>query len=47
MLKNLPTDNIQLSLKDPQSAALLLPVDAPAEDGEQLCLLMPLRLTSD
>ncbi len=46
VLKNVGADSIQLSLKDPQSAVLITPTDSERED-ELLCLLMPLRLTSD
>lgn len=46
VLKNIVTDSVQLAMKDPQSAALVSP--AGADDGDDLlCLLMPLRLTSD
>lgn len=44
VLKNLATDEVRLLFKDAQSAALLAPAD---EAQEILCLLMPLRLTSD
>ena len=45
VLKNLTTNEIVVSLKDSQSAALLSPVGE--DTGEVLCLLMPLRLTSE
>ncbi len=46
VLKNIVTDSVELSMKDPQSAALVSP--AGSDDGDDLlCLLMPLRLTSD
>ena len=45
VLKNLTTDEIVMSLKDSQSAALLSPVGD--DTGDVLCLLMPLRLTSE
>lgn len=48
ILKNIKSDSVQLSLRNPQSAALLAPL---TEDGDQsenlLCLLMPLRLAGD
>lgn len=47
VLKNIGTDTIQLAMKDSQSAALVRPVDAGQEAGDLVCLLMPLRLTSD
>jgi len=46
VLKNIETDTVQLAMKDPQSAALLSPVDGDNDD-DLLCLLMPLRLTSE
>lgn len=45
VLKNQGTDDVVVSLKDSQSAALVSPVGDDA--GEVLCLLMPLRLTSE
>ena len=51
ILKNISAPSIQLSIKDPQSAALIEPVKEDDQEGkgdpELLCLLMPLRLTSD
>lgn len=47
VLKNVTTDMIQLAVKDSNSAALISPIDGEAELGELLCLLMPLRLTTD
>jgi len=48
ILKNVKADNIQLSLRDPQSAALIGPVGEDGEvDPRLLCLLMPLRLAGD
>lgn len=47
VLKNIRSDNIQMSLKDPQSAALITPVGDSESGDDLLCLLMPLRLTSD
>ncbi|MBD3222285.1 DNA polymerase III subunit beta [bacterium] len=48
ILKNVRADSVQISLRDPQSAALVAPL---GEDGEAdpglLCLLMPLRLAGD
>ena len=44
VLKNLGTDEVRMHCKDAQSAALLTPVDG---EDDVLCLLMPLRLTSD
>lgn len=44
VLKNLGTDEVTMHCKDAQSAALLTPVDG---EDDVLCLLMPLRLTSD
>jgi len=43
VLKNMPTDNVEMALRDPQSAALFHPVGDGLE-GELICLLMPLRL---
>lgn len=45
VLKHLTSDEVVVSLKDSQSAALV----SPAGEGDEdiLCLLMPLRLTSD
>jgi DNA polymerase III sliding clamp (beta) subunit (PCNA family) len=41
-------DSVRLSLRDPQSAALLAPVtDDGEEDENLLCLLMPLRIAGD
>jgi DNA polymerase-3 subunit beta len=47
ILKSLESDNVKVSIKDPQSAALVEPVGASERDKGLLCLLMPLRLTSD
>ena len=47
VLKNIVADSVELSMKDPQSAALVSPAEAGADDDDLLCLLMPLRLTSD
>jgi len=47
VLKNIRSDNIQILLKDPQSAALIAPAGESDSGDELLCLLMPLRLTSD
>lgn len=46
VLKNIESDTVQLSMKDPQSAALISPADGGKGD-DLLCLLMPLRLNSD
>ncbi len=46
VLKNIPSDNVEIALKDPQSAALFHPVGDDLR-GELICLLMPLRLTGD
>jgi len=45
VLKNLGTDEVLLTFKDAQSATLLSPVTD--DEANVLCLLMPLRLTSD
>lgn len=48
ILKNIRSDQVQLSLRDPQSAALVAPLgDDEAPDPRLLCLLMPLRLAGD
>ena len=47
ILKNVETDSITMSLKDSQSAALIRPHGEEDGGGDLLCLLMPLRLTSD
>ncbi|HOX26829.1 MAG TPA: DNA polymerase III subunit beta [Candidatus Krumholzibacteria bacterium] len=48
ILKNMRVDAVQLSLRDPQSAALITPIgEDGAVDDSLLCLLMPLRLASD
>jgi DNA polymerase-3 subunit beta len=47
VLKNIQTDQIQMSLKDPQSAALIEPVTEEGRQTGMLCLLMPLRLAND
>ncbi len=47
ILKNIGANHVQVSVKDPQSAALFEPVDEEREGPSLLCLLMPLRLTSD
>ena len=47
VLKNIDTDSVQMFIKDPQSAALVAPVGTGEDEGDLLCLLMPLRLTSD
>jgi DNA polymerase III subunit beta len=48
VLKSMQTESVQMSLRDTNSAALLMPL---REDGEStdslLCLLMPLRLAGD
>ena len=43
VLKNIPSDNVEMALRDPQSAALFHPVGDELR-GELICLLMPLRL---
>lgn len=47
ILKNIRTDSIEISLRDPQSAALVRPITEGGEDTGVLCLLMPLRLAGD
>ena len=48
VLKNMRTGTVQLSLRDAQSAALIMPVDDEGGANEDLlCLLMPLRLAGD
>ncbi len=47
ILKNIRTEQVALSLRDSQSAALIKPVDENGEDAGVLCLLMPLRLSGD
>jgi DNA polymerase III subunit beta len=47
ILKNIASDNVQLRLRDPQSAVLVEPYAAEGEPAGLLCLLMPLRLVSD
>jgi DNA polymerase-3 subunit beta len=47
ILKNLRAETVTLSVRDPQSAALIRPVTEDGEDAGVLCLLMPLRLAGD
>jgi len=48
ILKNIRTDQVQILLKDSQSAALIEPVfESEGDHGKLLCLLMPLRLAGD
>jgi DNA polymerase-3 subunit beta len=47
VLKNIRSDQVQMSLKDPQSAALIEPMSDEGEQTGMLCLLMPLRLAND
>ena len=48
ILKNMRTDSVQLSLRNPQSAALIAPMgDSGEQSSNLLCLLMPLRLAGD
>ena len=47
ILKNIGVPNIQMSIKDPQNATLIEPVSEGEEGMKLLCLLMPLRLTTD
>ncbi len=47
ILKNIKADNVVLSLRDAQSAALIKPVTEDGEEMGVLCLLMPLRLAGD
>jgi DNA polymerase-3 subunit beta len=46
VLKNVGADTLRFSLRDSQSAALVRP-EGDSPDGDLLCLLMPLRLTSE
>jgi len=47
ILKNIKSETIVLSLKDSQSAALIMPVTEEGQETGVLCLLMPLRLAGD
>ncbi|MFH1843002.1 MAG: DNA polymerase III subunit beta [bacterium] len=47
ILKNVLSDTIQMSVRDSQSATLIEPANNDSDDGDLLCLLMPLRLTAD
>jgi len=47
VLKNIDADSVELSMKDPQSAALVSPAGTGDDGDDLLCLLMPLRLTTD
>jgi DNA polymerase-3 subunit beta len=47
ILKNIRSEQVVLSLKDAQSAALIKPIDEEGAETGVLCLLMPLRLTGD
>ena len=47
ILKNIKSDQVILSLRDAQSAALIKPVDEDGAETGVLCLLMPLRLAGD
>ena len=48
ILKNMKTEAVQLSLRDPKSAALISPLGEGGDQADSLlCLLMPLRLAGD
>lgn len=48
VLKNVKSDQVQMNLRDAQSAALVMPSDDEGNASEDLlCLLMPLRLAGD
>ncbi len=48
ILKNMRSDSVQLSLRNPQSAALIAPMGEAGDQSDHLlCLLMPLRLAGD
>jgi len=47
VLKNIRTNQIELSMKDAESAALIEPVSEEGQQTGLLCLLMPLRLAND
>jgi len=48
VLKNVKSNQVQLNLRDSQSAALVVPADDEGNPSDELlCLLMPLRLAGD
>ena len=48
VLKNIGSDAVQFSLRNPQNAALVMPSDDEGNSSDDLlCLLMPLRLAGD
>jgi DNA polymerase-3 subunit beta len=47
ILKNMRAESVRVSIRDPQSAALIEPVGEGEAEGGLVCLLMPLRLTAD
>jgi DNA polymerase-3 subunit beta len=47
ILKNIRSENVQLRLRDPKSAALVEPFGVDDASGDLTCLLMPLRLAGD
>ena len=44
VLRYMPTEEVKLTFKAPERAATIQPGDDEAEEGEYLCLIMPLRL---
>jgi len=44
VLRNMPTDDVQMSFKAPERAATVVPVPNDGEEMDYLCLVMPLRL---
>lgn len=48
VLKNIGSNSVQFSLRNPQNAALVMPADDEGNPSDDLlCLLMPLRLAGD
>src|SRR5690606_34371676 len=44
VLRNMPTEEVRMTFKEPERAATIEPVDWK-QKGEYLCLVMPLRIT--
>jgi DNA polymerase-3 subunit beta len=44
VLRNMPTEEVRLSFKAPERAAVIEPVYADSDGADYLCLVMPLRL---
>jgi DNA polymerase-3 subunit beta len=44
VLRFMPSDDIRMTFRSPERAAIIAPVDGMPEGGDYLCLVMPLRL---